>query len=325
MSKPDKRQDEIDTAAADWAARLAGGPLSLAERRALDGWRDRDPAHGAALDEAQAAWALMGQLRAAPGVLARDIVPAWPTPKARRPLWRQMAAAAACLLLLVGGARLWLGDPLLLLTADARTNPGQQRSLTLADGSVVELGPASAIATRYSDGERRVALLAGVAYFTVAPMAGAEHRPFVVEAAGGTARALGTQFMVDRLADAVDVTVTEHTVAVTEPAGDQRVLSPGQAVRYSAMGLEPVREASVELATAWRQGRLVFDHQPLGEVVATLNRYRHGRIVVAGAELAARTVSGVFDTTDPDATLATVARELHARTAALPPLVTVLY
>ncbi len=336
MSEPGKRQNDIDTIAAEWVARMGAAPLTDTEQRDLDHWLVQDVSHKAAFDEAQSAWRLMGQLRAAPGALANDIVPADPrsntviTPArrhARTRGWAQAAAIAACLLLVVGGARFWLGDPMILLTADQYTAPGQHHAVTLADGTIVDLGPASAIKLHFSGTERRVELLSGIAYFTVAPVKGAEHRPFVVEAADGTAQALGTQFMVDRLPDAVDVTVTEHRVAVTRagPEPSRVVVSSGQTVRYSKAGLGPVRTIDVALATAWQQGKLIFDHQPLGDVVAELNRYRRGRIVITDPALASRTVSGVFDTADPDAALATIARELHIRTASLPPLVTLLY
>src|SRR5262249_25581647 len=150
---------------------------------------------------------------------------------------------AAGLLLLIGGACLWMGDPWVALLADQRTAVGERRTVGLADGSAVELGPSTAMTLQFSAAERRVTLLSGEAYFVVAPMRGGEVRPFVVAAEGGTARALGTRFMVDRLRDGVEVVVDEHQVAVA--LGDEGslpvVLSPGQSVRYSRMGIGSVR------------------------------------------------------------------------------------
>jgi transmembrane sensor len=338
VTEPSDRQDEIDRAAAAWVARLDGDPLSDAERRHLERWLDEDPAHAAVFDEARSALATMDGLGAAPGALARDIVPpsygsaARRSAGARRPsrrVWARAAAIAACLLLVVGAGGVWFGDPLLTIAADHRTAPGERRLVTLADGSEVELGPASAIAVRYDADRRRVTLLAGLAYFTAAPRTGGEHRPFVVEAANGAAYALGTQFMVNRLPDAVEVTVTEHEVRVVlaEAGGVTRqvVLSPGQSVRYASAGVGRVREGGLDRVEAWRRDRLIFDHARLGDVVAELNRYRRGRIVIADPALAARAVSGLFETRDPDAALATIAREFGIRTAAVTPLLTLLY
>ena len=324
MNEPEDRQDEIDSIAADWAVRLGGGPLSERERRDLDLWLGESPRHAAAFDEARAAWAKMGALAsegALPSAAAGD--------RRRRGRWRRAAALAACLVIAVGAARFWLGDPLTLMTADHRTAPGAQERITLADGSSVELGPASAIAVRFTDGERRIELLAGLAYFAAAPMGEGERRPFVVAAANGRARALGTEFMVDRLAESVEVSVIAHEVAVAlDTPGRERaevVVPSGRALRYADSALGEVRRVNLDHATAWRRGRLIFDREPLGAVVAELNRYRRGRIVIADPALAARRVSGVFDTADPEGALATIIRDLRVGALSLPPLVTLLY
>ena len=89
----------------------------------------------------------------------------------------------------------------MILEADYHTAPGESRSMMLADGSAVQLDTDIALAVRFNGQERKVELLSGEASFTVAPMQGAETRPFVVEVANGMARALGTQFMVDRKSD----------------------------------------------------------------------------------------------------------------------------
>lgn len=332
MTEPNT-QDHIDAIAAEWVARQGGGPLGDQERCALAAWLAASPAHRAAYRLAQTAWAKMGALRFAPGALVLDSARPPPAPPAMLAgaAWLRLrsglVAALVCLTLVAGLAYLWSGNPLLLLAADSRTGSGEQRMVSLPDGSTVLLGPASAIAERYTGRERRVVLLAGIADFNVAPLQGAEQRPFVVQAAGGIAKALGTRFMVNRLPDTVEVAVADHRVLVgLQAAGSPEVvLSPGQSVRYSRSSLGKVQAMAVDLATAWQRGWLVFDHRPLAEVVAELNRYRHGRILITDAALAARNVSGVFDMTDPDAALATIARELGARTLSLPSLVTVLY
>src|ERR1700679_2606518 len=141
----------------------------------------------------------------------------------------------------------------------------------------VSLDTASAIAVQFDGQERRVELLSGEAYFTVAPLQGSETRPLLVEAANGTAKALGTQFMMERQSDGAEVTVVEHRVQVTagQPKGDKPggdnpnvvVLSLGQSVRYdNASGLGAITQANLDQATAWRRGRLLFDKMRLGDV-----------------------------------------------------------
>lgn len=340
MSDPKTGQDEIDSTAAAWTARLGRCPLSPAERRDLDLWLRESPLHAAAFKEAQSAWSKMGQLRFtqehrtenrkskpdSPGS-TRSLGPAW----ARQTRHRlQAAALAACLLLFFGaGLFLWLGNPKVLVTTDYRTAPGELDQISLPDGSLIELGPASAVAVQYTPEQRRVRLVSGLAYFVVAASGDGEARPFVVATTKGSARALGTRFTVGHKGESVEVTVVEHAVevAATSPDGEvARVLvSQGQAVRYRDAGLGEVRTVNPDHSTAWRRGRLIFDHMPLAEVVAELNRYRRGRIVITDPNLASRQVSGVFSTDDPQAVLATVVRDLDIEAVSLTPLLTLLH
>ncbi|MEE4450572.1 FecR family protein [Novosphingobium resinovorum] len=332
MSDDNDQMDDPELAAAEWVVRLGDGPLDPGSRREFDAWLAASPDHAAAFKHAQAAWGQMGKLGQAPGSLARHSVrastSAAPVPPRRR-RFAPLGAMAASVAIAVGISSAWLGDPITYLRADHRTAIARTGSFTLPDGSRVDLGPSSAIALNYDEQERRVELLSGVAYFTAVPKAQAGGRPFVVEAANGTSQALGTRFQVDRLSDGAAVTVMEHDVAVSAADNARRsrrvVLSPGQKVHYDAAGgLYAATPANPELALAWRQGRLVFDREPLAEVVAELNRYRAGRIMVIGDRLAAEKVSGVFDAKDIDGALDALAAETGARRFS-GPLLTALY
>ncbi len=333
VSQHIESQDQIDQDAALWVARLAGDRLPVGEHRRLEGWLDADPRHRTAFLEAQEAWGLMGGLAAERDLLVADVpaatVPTPPPPVRFLAVGRALAAIAACLLLVVMGGTLWLGGALPHLTVDHATAPGEQRVVLLEDGSRVILGPGSALDVRYGAAMRRVVLRSGVAIFDVAPMAEAGGRPFVVAAGSGTVRALGTEFMVEYHAEAIEVTVLEHAVevALEDDAGTTQAvrLDTGASVRYDAQAVGEPHRQDVARATAWQRQRLIFDRVPLADVVAALNRYRPGRIVIADAALAARTVSGVFHTATPDLALDAVIRELGAKSAAIPPLVTVIY
>lgn len=335
MSVLGRERHEIEAEAATWVIRLGQGLLRNEERQALDRWLEENPVHQAAFDRARSAWDELGELRSAPGTLLDDVA-ASPQPSlvpmGRRHFpaagMRHAAAAVALLVVGVGLGLFWFGDPALVLQADYQTAPGETRSVTLADGSLVQLNTDSALAVRFDDGERRVELLAGEAYFIVAPLSGTESRRFVVEAANGSATALGTEFIVDR-SESTKVTVVEHQVEVSATARDggrSIVLSPGQSVRYDrAGGMEKAEEVNLQRATAWRRGELVFDKALLTDVVAELNRYRRGKIVIAGAGLASRRVSGFFQTGDLEGALGSMTRELGVRAVNLPPFLTVLY
>nr|WP_246548181.1 FecR family protein [Ancylobacter oerskovii] len=313
--------------AAEWVARLDGAPLSERETGALRAWLGEDPEHRAAFEEASATWRELGALRRDPGPLRAVVRPGRQgrqVSAARKAV--RIGAVVGLLALAAGIARFQLGDPWLLVAADYRTAPGELRTVSLPDGSVVELGPSSAIALDYSEGERRVRLLAGEGFFSVAPRAGEESRPFVAEAAGGTTTALGTKFVIEENGTDAEVLAVEHQVEVATGAGRGVVLSPGQEVRYRRDGgLGRVHSRDVETATAWRRGLLVFDGARLGRVVETLNRYRRGRIVILDSALAQRRVSGVFPTRDLDDAIDTITTELGIGSRSIYPLITVLY
>ena len=334
--------EQIEAEAAEWVIRLGGASVSERDRREFDVWRSKSHKHVQAFDFARKMWGELASLRSEPGVLADDLERVRPqqstgTGVSSAPsrsfglqhLW-YVAALSICLIAPIGFGGFWYGNPVTMLMADYRAAPGETRTVTLPDGSSVDLSSGSAIALHFDKKERRVELLQGEAYFVAAPMVGDETRPFVVQGDIGTATALGTQFLVDRHSDAVEVVVAEHEVRVALAGSHSQaasvVLSPGQSVRYSsATGMGKVSERNVDLASAWRRGRLVFDQMPLGDVVAELNRYRRGRIIISNGTLASRKVSGVFETNDLDNALHTISTELRLRVAAIPPLVTVLY
>lgn len=317
----------ITEAAADWAVRLHAGPLSAAEQVELQRWQTADSRHDEALRFAGQTWAALGDLRhdadfnRAPEPHRRPPAAA-PVPtrstRRRRP-WR-VAASAAVLLLAVSVG--WLRGPeaLLHLQADYVTAKGEVRTVHLADGSTVELDSASAIRLDFNGTHRRIRLLAGAAFFDVAPMGPQETRPFVVDSAGGRTRALGTRFVVGHEdAEHAWVGVLQHSVAVTlraPPAKGsvERVLQNGQSARYSpSNGVRAMEGFDVQRATSWRRGVLIFDRLPLAKVIEQLNRYRPGRVVLGNHELGKREVSGVFRLDMLDLALQTLTRELQVQ------------
>lgn len=313
--------------AAEWVARLGGSPLSEDETRALRHWLDEDPEHRAAFDEASSTWRDLSALRHEPGPL-RELLPTRRRGSARQRIIG-IGAFVGLALLAAGAARFQFGDLWLWATADHHTAPGELRKVTLSDGSSVELGPSTAIEIAFDERERRVKFLAGEAFFAVAPRTDSEPRPFVVEAAGGTTTALGTQFVVEAEAGGAEVLAIEHQIEVALSENGTRhdvLLSPGQEVHYAAgRGIGPVQARNVATATAWRRGMLVFDGAQLRHVVETLNRYRRGRIVILDEKLARRRVSGVFATDDLRDAIETITAELGIGSRSIYPLITVLY
>lgn len=176
---------------------------------------------------------------------------------------------------------------------------------TLTDGTSVELRPGAEIAVSYTDGERRVTLLAGEAYFTVTKD---KLRPFVVKSAQVSVRAVGTRFNVRAEPSGVNVLVTEGTVAVGVNAETQSnagssenpvLLNHGMQleVGYQSGTLsnaqpQAASAAEIEELLSWRKPRLLLANTSLGEAVALLNREGGLRVVINDAALAALPLTG---------------------------------
>ncbi len=218
------------------------------------------------------------------------------------PGWKAMAAAAVLLVTLGIG---WHIMPIGMF-ADYRTAVGERRTVTLQDGSQIELGTAAAVDVVFSERERRIKLLAGEAFFTVTKD---PKRPFVVAARNGEVKVLGTAFDV-KIRDGVTVAVAEHTVQVGTTASQPVSLTEGRAVYYDATGISAVTAADLDTIQAWRQDQLVFRDVPLNDVLAELQRYRYGHITLLDKSLGQRRVTAVFDARRTDAALDTIAQSL---------------
>lgn len=288
--------NNISDAASRWVTARDAGTMTEAEERKLKEWLAADPRHSRAFADVEAFWGSMngGQIKAA---LRGRYGIAPPRQKIRERLssrWMGSAVAVSLALIVIGVANDWPTR----LRADAMTATGERRTVSLADGSVVQLNTGSAIAIDFSGRRRVVHLLKGEAAFKVARD---RIRPFTVEAGGGSTTALGTRFIVRRDGDETNVTVTEHRVRVVwyTPAESSRIVPGGEATRYGPGGIEPAHGVDAVGAAAWTRGTLVFVDRPLGEVVAELNRYHPGYVRVLGSELWARRVSGGFSADDP--------------------------
>lgn len=295
--------------AQQWFVLLRDEDVTEADRQRFAAWRDADPAHERAWAETEKLWTRMDA--AVPALRLRESfrksVPQTApksAPGLSRRGWLKQAAAAA--LILGGGLVVAVSSDYF---ADHHTGVAERRSLALADGSTVELDADSALSVSFSAGQRRITLHRGRAFFQVASDAA---RPFVVAARTGEVRALGTAFDVKITPDAVQVVVSEHAVAVS--LGQESVrLEQGRALEYGDKGIGPASSADIASQHAWRQNRLFFQEAPLREVVADLERYRPGRILIADADLAGLPVTGFFHAGQTEAALQTIEATLPVR------------
>ena len=307
----------LDEEALHWVVRIHSGPVLESLQAECDAWRMQSPAHERAYRAAESLWQDVGH--------AHLRVPISAERTFQRVPGRTSWAVAACLLLIIGASfteplREWINE----VTADYQSGVGQQRMVSLQDGSTIQLNTDTAINVAFSNSRRGIHLLKGEAAFTIATD---PHRPFTVQSGSIQTRALGTVFSVRHQKDMTTVTVIEHSVQVNvASAASPLVVHEGEQLSYSLQqGASTVRRVDLERETAWQRGKLIFESKPLTEVVAELNRYRHGRIVILNPALRPVHVTGLFDMADPDGALRMIHRTLSIHETNLSPYLVLLH
>ncbi|HUF07961.1 MAG TPA: FecR domain-containing protein [Rhodothermales bacterium] len=303
----------VNRQASEWLVLLESGDATDQDRARFEEWQAADPAHREAYAALGETWSRLTAMRervraagdVAPGQDALDGGLRAPARGRRRRHALAWAAAATVLVAAVLGGIVFLpGDSAI----PYRTDLGERRTVTLADGSTVELNTDTELLVEYTDERRRISMARGEAFFEVMEE---ERRPFVVTAGHGAIRAVGTGFAVRlKSPELVSVTVTEGIVEVTHSTGNPSgtalpretaeppVLRRGQRAEYdrAATRIEEVPPAELERTQAWRRGLLVFENASLAEVIAEVNRYTETQLVIADAEIGELRLGGTFKT-----------------------------
>jgi transmembrane sensor len=335
-TESNKLNTQIYEEAAEWFVDFREGDVDAAGRRRFAQWLRTSPEHMRAYLELAAIYnegpGLDPEHRwdaaevTGTNVVTLDGVPTEPilvaSPVARTPLRFYYAIAASFVVAIA--LVTWVYSQRGLYT----TEVGEQRSITLSDGTNVELNAKTRLRVMFSDHARVVRLIEGQALFQVTKD---PSRPFIVESEDTRVRAVGTAFDVYRRPTGTTVTVVEGRVAVTSSspmptsradagaasnattgsasatshaiearagefllaAGEQAVVTPGATLRPE--------KPDIAAATAWTQRRLVFAATALSQVAEEFNRYNPRRLTIEGPELQTLQITGIFSSTDPDA------------------------
>ena len=320
MAQPDTSRD-IDQAASDWAARLDRGPLPPETNQALQAWLSGDSRRKGALLRAQA---LSMKSEAAQALGSGFDPAAFEAPRRsrfagvsrRQALAWSGAGAAAASLAALGVAMPAAGSVI-------STERGEIRLTPLKDGSTVLLNTESRIRIKYSQGERRVTLLKGEAYFSVARD---EVRPFIVEVNDRRLRTAQAGFRVRKLdGDPIDVLVNQGQVDIvpSNHTASAPILAIGPNTRVVLSdrvgGLavverpHPIAPEVVTRALAWRDGKLALEGETLKQAADAFARYSDTRIQIRDPDLAREPVTGLFTANDPVGFSRAIARVFDAK------------
>lgn len=307
--------------ACEWFVQVRAGEADAQARREFDLWLRRSPECVRAYLEISAIWSEAPRLD--PGArwdrdsliaeAAKGDVIDLPNSRSsesgadpdKRPRRHVRWLAAAGVALCVAISAVIIIERSRVITCETTT--GEQRFLTLTDGSTVNLNSQSAIEIRFTLGERGVVLTKGEALFHVAKNA---ERPFIVRTGGTLVRAVGTEFDVYRKSAATIVSVLEGRVEVSRPPPSRSVrtsepatagplaLSAGYRVAVTQAGIGDSEEADAVATLAWTNRQLIFNSASAADVAEEFNRYNSRQMVISG-DLAGLRLSGVFSSTDP--------------------------
>jgi transmembrane sensor len=310
------RQDREDLARAAhaWVRRLTSGEATVADAEALARWCAQSPAHKAAFTDAGQLWRAFGP--AGERLRELGLAPARgyrPRINRRAMIGIGIAAAAAGVAgVAIVRPPLDLWPSIAELMADYRTGTGERRQIAVA-GASIEMNTRTSIAVRTAAaGSQRIELISGEAAIAVA-----HDKPLSVVAADGVTMADDAKFNVRVEGRAGIVSCLDGAVRV---ACHGRELSLGgrQQVSYDDRGLGSPVPIDPDIAAAWQRGLLIFRATPLTAVIAELNRYRSGRIVLLNAALGQRPINGRFRIDRPDDVLAQIELAFGAHLTSLP-------
>jgi transmembrane sensor len=313
MSRAPDQFDAVELQGLAWIDRMLSGEATTADLEDMRHWRALSPRHADAL--AYAARLRRAVVGAAPGFAQESrpgLVQALDRQASRRALLGgALAASVAGYMVVKPPMGLWPSLPEIF--ADYRTGVGEQRSVAIRSGVALDLNTHTSVALRSSGGQKQAELLSGE---TMATVKVPDDRPFMLTAGNGQIAARQASF---------DVKISDDGVSVVCVGGQAHVscgphgvaLSGGQRVDYSARGLGPVAAVAASVATAWREGLIIFHDQPLGAVIENVNRYRTAKIVVVDAALGRTRMSGSLHLDRLDEIVAQV-RLTGARVTSLP-------
>ena len=309
--------ERLEREAHRWVTQLVSGEATAADAQALRRWIAQSPRHADAYAAATARWNAFGAAgKALRAEQARDVR------RPVRPMSRRLVlgggAMAATLAVAYAGVRppLALWPSIDELTADYRTATGEQRHIALAGLASVQMNTRTSLSlvAATADADSQVRLLACEASFTTAPQAA---RSLVVLAGEGRTIASRARFDVRSADNAVCVSCLDGDVRV-EHGAQAATVRAGQQIRYDAGGLGGAMAIDPADASAWQSGVLIFRFTPLADVVAEINRYRQGRVILLNAALAAKPVNGRFQISRIDEALGWIGQAVGARSRTLP-------
>jgi transmembrane sensor len=318
----DHRPESILEQAHFWVVEIRDSNFAgdLLNQRRFRAWLSQSGAHADAFSRASRTFERVASLRTSTQINLEDRLQRYRIEQnlARQVRLKRWFSAAAALLL--GLVLPWVPQELTAAPILYATRIGEQRTVTLADGSQLRLNSGTRILVRAVGRYREIDVLEGETYFSVVPD---PRHPIRVFAASGLIAADASEFDVSQIQGRVEVIVVrgELSVLSIDSAGaplTQHITSRGEHDRSGPISLRAGQIATmrarpdgvyialgsrtptdIERLLAWRRGLLAFSNQSAAELVTVFNRYNRQQMAIADPDIAELRLSGDFQFNDP--------------------------
>lgn len=227
--------------------------------------------------------------------------------------WNILRTAAAIILplYLIGEQLYEAPEPIIINEQVEITSAyGLVSKLTLPDGSTVWLNSGTTLThPRYFTDSTRTVSLTGEAYFDVE--SNPESRFDVLVPNGMRISAYGTEFNVDAYGDDTEISalLADGAISVSTPANAKELhLTKGQSATLDrGTNSLHLSEENIYVATAWREGKLVFRREKMKTIAKRLSRHFNVDIELQGKVVYQYEYSATFK----DETLSDILRLLE--------------
>lgn len=309
---PDERR--VLQEASEWVARLHADDVTAEDKALFEAWRNAHPLHRRTFDQLTGTWNRFAAAQPLVSAVAfgqsmNETAAGAEAGRTRSRSRRHRVAWATA----VAGVLVGFGLFAYLDQSPGRTyvtTIGEHATVSLPDGSTLELDSSSVARVDFSTRYRIVHLERGEAFFKVVHNA---QWPFWVVGGGSWVRDLGTAFNVQLSATGMQVTVSEGMVkvgaiapllqaipfqdAVLSHEAALSVLTAGHQADLSsgAVQIRQLDPTQLTDAISWHARTLYFENTPLSKVAEELGRYTKLDLVVSGERLRKLPVAGTFE------------------------------
>lgn len=314
-------------------SKMVTGEISQEELKLLQDWLQQSPEHQSIFKNLQQFW---DQAKLPEALFLPEVQEEWSvletalglTRTHKRRTWHEtlvhklhlllhgkknsvrLAISFACILFI--GLILWKTEIVFSKYHVVVTKNAERKEIVLSDGSRIRMNCGSTVKYIKAWKNRRQVQLTGEAFFTVQPA----EIPFIVKTKNAETRVLGTEFNVWARDKQTRVIVKKGRVQLTSIKNDsgEVVLNQGMMSRIQENRLPETPEMTdVEKSLGWLENRLVFDGEPLKQVIAEVIRFYDTDIQIADPSLSELTMTASFSDMTLEEVLESICLAINAR------------